>query len=53
MRALLQKAREQALASGRPGEAGLDDTQDTGPIVKSAILQPAICNRQFTHDAHR
>ena len=35
MRALLQKAREQALAQGRSGESAADDTQDTGPIAKS------------------
>ncbi len=35
MRTLLQKAREQALADSRPGEARAGDTQATDPIVKS------------------
>ena len=34
MRALLQRAREQALAQGRSGESAADDTHDTGPIAK-------------------
>jgi len=34
MRALLQKAREQALGQGRPDESRADDTRDTGPIAK-------------------
>ena len=34
LRALLQKAREQALARERTGKTGLDDTQDTGSSVK-------------------
>ena len=34
MRALLQKAREQALTHSRQGPAHADDTHDTGPIAK-------------------
>lgn len=34
MRALLQKAREQALALSRSGESPVDATQDTGPVAK-------------------